>query len=139
MSLFNLPTINPQFALPGTNLPRAQTTAQTVIPQQYYPMPQAVQNNVNLGWNYATGKTIQPLTAQQKAAVYIPPYSPNIQTPTQTVFPTTLPKATAPVSGQTGWLNPAPSPWLNYASPNWLVPPKIQPLATSAAKMTKGK
>jgi len=55
--------------------------------QAVKPMPDAVKNNINLGWDSYTGQVIQPLSAQQKAQVAIPGYSPNIKIPTQSVFP----------------------------------------------------
>ena len=94
-----LPTIAPKVKLPAAPQPAKPSMtsfgtypAGTMIGQlaPLKPMPQAVANNINLGWNYATGQVVQPLTPQQRAQVAIPPIGNlGIKTPTQTVYPTT--------------------------------------------------
>jgi hypothetical protein len=99
-----LPTVKPTVKLPTAPQPvKPSMTAfgtyppGTMIGQlaPLKPMPDAVKNNINLGWNYATGQVVQPLTPQQKAQVAIPPIGNlGIKIPTQTVYPTPAPNKT---------------------------------------------
>ena len=92
-----LPTPAPKVNLPAAPQPVKPSMtsfgtypAGTMIGQlaPLKPMPQAVANNINLGWNYATGQVVQPLTPQQKAQVAIPPIGNlGIKIPQQTVYP----------------------------------------------------
>ena len=121
-----LPTIAPKVNLPAA--PKSSMTAfgtypaGTMIGQlpPLKPMPQSVANNINLGWNYATGQVVQPLTAAQKAAVAIPPIGNlGIKIPTQTVYPTP-----APAPNKTNLVNTI----MNVAS----APVKPQPIMPTA-------
>lgn len=93
-----LPTINPTVQIPRVNLPggpivggfmNQKPTQAMPTMQNLKPMPASVAKDINLGWNYAIGQVIPPLSAAQKAAVYIPPIGNlGIKTPTQPVIPT---------------------------------------------------
>ena len=67
----------------GTYTP---TGAQALQPMN--PMPASVANNINLGWNSATGQVIQPLSQQMQSGAYTAPIGNlGIKIPTQTVYP----------------------------------------------------
>lgn len=76
--------------------------------QPVIPMPASVANNINLGWNSATGQVIQPLSQQMQAGAYTAPIGNlGIKTPQQSVFP--LLQAISPRNVQTGSVAPGPS------------------------------
>lgn len=92
------PTVRSPSQTPMFNFPGATTTyTQAPAAQAYYPMPDYVAKNINLGWDYARGQVIQPLTAQQRAAVYIPPINLPALTQAPAVYPTV--KTMAPGTG----------------------------------------
>jgi hypothetical protein len=118
------PTVRaPQVTVPGGNLVggfmNQKPAAQMPTMQNLRPMPDYVKNNINLGWNYATGQVIPPLSAAQKAAVYIPPIGNlGIKTPTQPVIPPGGPALNTIKPGQ---------PALPQQQYNWSVQTPVKP------------
>ena len=132
-----LPTIAPTVQTPKVTLPGGpivsgfmsqKPVSQMPTMQNLKPMPDYVAKDINLGWNYATGQVIPPLSAAQKAAVYIPPINLPPLVKSGPIIPTTGPvsQTPRPVTQTPKPVTPAaaPSPWLNYLNPNWSVPPK---------------